>query len=144
MYAGLIWLAGAALLALGELAVGEMFLLMLAGGAIGGGAAALLGAPVWGQAIVFALLSVVLVAGVRPLARRRLLAGLSETDTNTAALTGREAVVVEPIGAGGGLVEIGGDTWTARALFEHEGFDYGERVLVHEIRGATALVVRAG
>ena len=70
--------------------------------------------------------------------------GLSDTDTNTAALTGREAVVVEPIGAGGGLVEIGGDTWTARALFEHEGFDYGERVLVHEIRGATALLVRAG
>ena len=36
------------LLAVGEAAGGELFLLMLAGGALGGSAAAFLGAPIWG------------------------------------------------------------------------------------------------
>ena len=40
------------------------------------------------------------------------------------------------------LLEIAGDTWTARALIEGESFEAGEKVLVHEIDGATAVVVR--
>lgn len=130
------------LLAAGEAAGGELFLLMLAGGALGGSAAAFLGAPVWGQAVAFALVSIILVAAVRPVVRRRLLAALPEHDTNTAALTGRDGTVVEAVSAAGGLVEIAGDTWTARPLFEGETFASGDKVLVHEIEGATAIVVR--
>ncbi|GAA1054503.1 NfeD family protein [Dietzia cercidiphylli] len=130
------------LLAAGEAAGGELFLIMLAGGALGGAAAAALGAPVWGQALAFALVSIILVAGVRPLVRRRLLSALPEHDTNTAALTGRDGTVVEAIGPAGGLVQIAGDTWTARPLIEGETFDAGDKVLVHEIEGATAIVVR--
>ena len=142
MHVGLAWLGVAVLLAAGEAAGGELFLLMLAGGALGGSAAAFLGAPIWGQALAFALVSVILVVGVRPLVRRRLLSALPEHDTNTAALTGRGGTVVEAIGAGGGLVEIAGDTWTARALIEGETFEAGDKVLVHQIEGATAIVVR--
>ncbi len=76
MHVGLAWLGAAVLLAAGEAAGGELFMLMLAGGALGGSAAAFLGAPVWGQALAFALVSLVLVLGVRPLVRRRLLAAL--------------------------------------------------------------------
>ncbi len=130
------------LLAAGEAAGGELFFLMLAAGALGGSGAAFLGAPVWGQALAFALVSVILVAGVRPLVRRRLLSALPEHDTNTAALTGRGGTVVETIGAAGGLVQIAGDTWTARPLIEGETFEAGDKVLVHEIEGATAIVVR--
>ncbi|MBB1034582.1 MAG: NfeD family protein [Dietzia sp.] len=142
MHVGLAWLAVAVLLAAGEAAGGELFLIMLAGGALGGAAAAALGAPVWGQALAFALVSIILVAGVRPLVRRRLLSALPEHDTNTAALTGRDGTVVEAIGPAGGLVQIAGDTWTARPLIEGETFDAGDKVLVHEIEGATAIVVR--
>lgn len=130
------------LLAAGEAAGGELFLLMLAGGALGGSAAAFLGAPVWGQALAFALVSIILVVGVRPVVRRRLLAALPEHDTNTAALTGRGGTVIEAIGVTGGLIEIAGDTWTARSLIEGETFASGDKVLVHEIEGATAIVVR--
>ena len=58
------------------------------------------------------------------------------------ALTGRNGTVVEEIDGTGGLVEIAGDTWTARALLEGETFAAGDKVLVHEIEGATAIVVR--
>lgn len=142
MHVGLAWLGAAVLLAAGEAAGGELFMLMLAGGALGGSAAAFLGAPLWGQALAFALVSLILVLGVRPLVRRRLLKALPEHDTNTAALTGRDGTVVEAIGHTGGLVEIAGDTWTARSLIEGETFDPGDKVLVHEIEGATAIVVR--
>lgn len=142
MHVGLVWLGAAVLLAAGEAAGGELFMLMLAGGALGGALAALLGAPVWGQALAFALVSVILVAGVRPLVRRRLMSALPEHETNTAALTGRDGTVVEAIDSDGGLVEIAGDTWTARALIEGDTFAAGEKILVHEIEGATAIVVR--
>ena len=142
MHVGLIWLGAAVLLAAGEAAGGELFMLMLAAGALGGSAAAFLGAPVWGQALAFALVSVILVVGVRPLVRRRLMTALPEHDTNTAALTGRDGTVVEAIDAEGGLVEIAGDTWTARSLVESDTFAAGEKILVHEIEGATAIVVR--
>mgnify|MGYP003834906781 FL=1 len=142
MHVGLIWLGAAVLLAAGESVGGELFLLMLAGGALGGSAAAFLGAPVWGQALAFALVSIILVAGVRPVIRRRLLSALPEHDTNTAALTGRGGTVVEAVGPGRGLVEIAGDTWTARPLLDGETFEPGEKILVHQIEGATAIVVR--
>lgn len=139
---GLIWLGAAVLLAAGEAAGGELFMLMLAAGALGGSGAAFLGAPIWGQALAFALVSLFLIVGVRPVARRRLLAAMPEHDTNTAALTGRNGTVVEAIGAAAGLVEIAGDTWTARPLIDGETFETGDRVLVHQIEGATAIVVR--
>lgn len=142
MHVGLAWLGVAVLLAAGEAAGGELFLLMLAGGALGGSAAAFLGAPVWGQALAFALVSIILVAGVRPLVRRRLLAALPEHDTNMAALTGSSGTVVEAIDSASGLVQIGGDTWTARPLLEGETFEAGDKILVHQIEGATAIVVR--
>lgn len=142
MHVGLMWLGAAVLLAAGEAAGGELFFIMLAVGALGGSGAAFLGAPLWGQALAFALVSVVMLAAVRPVVRRRMLSALPEHDTNTAALTGRNGTVVEEIDGEGGLVEIAGDTWTARALLEGETFAAGDKVLVHEIEGATAVVVR--
>lgn len=142
MHVGLMWLGAAVLLAAGEAAGGELFFIMLAVGALGGSGAAFLGAPLWGQALAFALVSVVMLAAVRPVVRRRMLSALPEHDTNTAALTGRNGTVVEEIDSNGGLVEIAGDTWTARALLEGETFAAGDKVLVHEIEGATAIVVR--
>ena len=142
MHVGLMWLGAAVLLAAGEAAGGELFFIMLAVGALGGSGAAFLGAPLWGQALAFALVSVVMLAAVRPVVRRRMLSALPENDTNTAALTGRNGTVVEEIDGEGGLVEIAGDTWTARALLEGETFAAGDKVLVHEIEGATAIVVR--
>jgi membrane protein implicated in regulation of membrane protease activity len=63
--------------------------------------------------------------------------------TGTAALIGRQAVVVERIAnhQGLGLVKIGGEVWTARSVDGDEEIEAGRPVEVVEIRGATALVM---
>lgn len=71
----LIWLVFAVGLAGGEALTGDMSLLMLAGGALAAAASSwLLGWPVWADGVVFLVVSVLLIAVVRPALRRRLVA----------------------------------------------------------------------
>ena len=76
MPAALIWLVFALGLAAAEALTGDMFLLMLSGGALAAaGSNWLLGLPLWGDGLVFLIVSVLLVVGVRPALRRKLTAG---------------------------------------------------------------------
>jgi membrane protein implicated in regulation of membrane protease activity len=60
--------------------------------------------------------------------------------TGTAALVGREAVVLQRTDQDGGVVKLEGEHWTARSYLGDQVFEPGERVQVVEIRGAIALV----
>src|SRR4028119_732803 len=73
--AWVLWLIASGLFAAGELASGDLFLLMLAGGALGGVGVALLGGPVVLQLAAFVVVAALLMAVVRPLAKRHLLEG---------------------------------------------------------------------
>jgi membrane protein implicated in regulation of membrane protease activity len=76
MPTALIWLVCALGLAAAEALTGDMFLLMLSGGAAAAAVSAwLLDAPVWVDGAVFLVVSVLLLAVVRPALRRRLTAG---------------------------------------------------------------------
>jgi membrane protein implicated in regulation of membrane protease activity len=136
-----IWLIAAVVFAVGEIATLGFFLAPFAGGAL---VAALVSAVGGGDLIsllVFLLVSGVLLAALRPIARshRRQPAQLR---TGTAALVGRSAMVTERISndADTGCVKLEGETWTARAYDEEVVIEPGRRVHVIEIRGATALV----
>jgi membrane protein implicated in regulation of membrane protease activity len=136
-----LWLIAAVVFAVGEIATLGFFLAPFAGGAL---VAALVSAVGGGDLIsllVFLLVSGVLLAALRPLARshRRMPAQLR---TGTAALVGRTAMVTERIhnDEGTGCVKLEGETWTARAYDEDVVIEPGRRVQVIEIRGATALV----
>ena len=136
-----LWLIAAVVFAVGEIATLGFFLAPFAGGAL---IAALVSAVGGGDLIsllVFLLVSGVLLAALRPLARshRRMPAQLR---TGTAALVGRSAMVTERISndADTGCVKLEGETWTARAYDEDVVIEPGRRVHVIEIRGATALV----
>jgi len=138
-----IWLIAACILGLGELHQGAFYLMPFAiGAALAAIVSALgVGAPL--AAIVFALASVIVFAGLRPVARRhrRLPPAIR---TGAAALVGHRAMVLERIanGEGVGCVKIdNGEVWTARSYDDDEVIDAGERVEVVEIRGATALVM---
>jgi membrane protein implicated in regulation of membrane protease activity len=137
----LIWLIAAVAFGVGEIFTLSFFLAPFAGGA----AIAALVAAAGGGAIVstgvFLLVSLVLLAGLRPIARRHLRQP-GQLRTGTAALVGRNATVVERIAnnEGVGCVRIDGEVWTARAYDEDEVIEAGTRVQVLEIRGATALV----
>jgi membrane protein implicated in regulation of membrane protease activity len=137
----LIWLIAAAVFGVGEMFTLSLFLAPFAGGALLAALAAGLGAGAaltWG---IFLVVAVALLAALRPLARshRRTPPRIR---TNTAALIGRDGLVVERIsnGEGAGCVKIDGEIWTARAFDDDEVFEAGKRVSVVEIRGATALV----
>jgi membrane protein implicated in regulation of membrane protease activity len=137
----LIWLIAAVIFGVGEIATLGFFLAPFAGGALiaalltGLGAGNLVG---WA---VFLVVSVVLLAALRPIARshRRQAPRLR---TGTAALVGRSGMVIERIAndEGVGCVRIDGEVWTARSYDDDEVIEAGKRVQVVEIRGATALV----
>ena len=133
------WLALALLLGIAETATLDLVFLMLAGGALAGTIAAALGAPFELAALVAIGSSAALLGVVRPVAKRHLQQSVS-TRTGAAALVGTKALVVETVHPHGGLVKLGGETWTARPFDDHATIEAGKTVDVIEIRGATALV----
>ncbi|WP_182347536.1 NfeD family protein [Tomitella gaofuii] len=138
----LIWFAAAVLLAGAEALTGDLFLLMIAGGALGtAGVTALVDLPVWGDALIFAAVSLILVLGLRPFLLRRF-GRPPEHPTNTAALPGRHATVLRAVGTDDGLIRLGGEDWTARPLDPQTSYPEGEKVTVFRIDGATAIVFK--
>src|SRR5215210_8710549 len=137
----LIWLIAAVIFAVGEIATLGFFLAPFAGGAAVAAVVSAVGAGEFASWAAFIVVSVALLAALRPLARshRRMPAQLR---TGTAALIGRSAMVKERIAndEGTGCVKLEGESWTARAYDADEVIEPGKRVQVMEIRGATALV----
>ncbi|WP_226436929.1 NfeD family protein [Rhodococcus yananensis] len=138
----LIWLVAAVALAAAEALTGDFVLLMLGGAALTtAGVSAITDWPVWADAVVFALASVVLLLGVRPPLRRRFSRPPALT-TGIDALPGKHALVLESVGVHSGRVKIDGEVWSARPLDETESYETGTTVTVMEIDGATAVVWR--
>ena len=96
------------------------------------------GAAAW---IVFVVASLLTLAVVRPIARSHMKVP-SQIRTGTAALVGKQAIVLERIAnsEGVGCVRIDGEVWTARSLFDDQVIERGQEVEVVQIKGATALV----
>lgn len=133
------WLIAAGVLVIGELLTTSLVLGMIAGGAASAAVvAALDGGPVL-QVAAFAIVSLVLVLGVRPVARRHMHTP-SSIRTGVAALVGAEAEVLEAVTGRDGRVKLSGEIWSARAYDGQSEFAPGESVRVIEISGATALV----
>lgn len=134
------WIVGAGVLAVAEVITGgTLILIMLAGGAAAGGLVAALGAPPALSVGVFALVSVTLLAVVRPIARRHMHTPRA-VRTGVAALVGADAVVLEVVDGSDGRIKLAGEVWSARAYDGDSVFAVGQRVQVLEIVGATALV----
>jgi len=142
MPAAVIWLIFALALAGGEALTGHMFLLMLSGGALAAaGSSWLLGAPVWADAAVFVVVSVLLLVLVRPALRRRLTPP-NELPTGIKALEGKKALVLDRVARDEGQVKLDGQVWTARPLNDNDVYEPGDRVTVMQISGATAVVFK--
>ena len=128
------------------LAVGEMFTLDLvfgtlvvaalvgAGVALGGGAFAV-------QAVVAAVVAVVLLFTVRPIFLRRMKVEQQLVPSGTAAHVGATALVVADVDDLGGRVKLAGEEWSARSQGPRLGV--GDRARVLSIDGATAVVAPA-
>ncbi len=140
MPAALIWLIAALGLAGAEALTGDMFLLMLGGGALAAaGSSYFFDWPVWADGLVFLVVSVLLLLLVRPTLKRRL-APAKDDETGIAALEGKPALVLDRVTAHQGQIKLGGEVWTARPMNENDVYEPGDRVTVMQIDGATAVV----
>ena len=139
MDAWVIWLIVAVVFGVGEIATLGFFLAPFAGGALVAALVAGAGAGAFASWTAFLVVSLVLLAALRPVAVRHMRQA-PRLRTGTAALVGRTGTVVERIASDEGCVRLDGEIWTARPYDEDEVFEPGTRVQVLEIRGATALV----
>ncbi|AQA05623.1 hypothetical protein BVC93_28255 [Mycobacterium sp. MS1601] len=140
MPAALIWLIVALGLAGAEALTGDLFLLMLGGGALAAaGSAAVFDWPIWADGVVFLVVSIVLLLLVRPALRRRFTSRPA-IETGTEALEGKPALVLNRVSQHEGQVKLDGEIWTARPLNDHDVYEPGAQVTVMHIDGATAVV----
>jgi membrane protein implicated in regulation of membrane protease activity len=140
MAAALIWLIVALALAGAEALTGDLFLLMLGGGALAASGSSLIFNELWIHGVVFLIVSVLLLVGVRPLLRKRLTAGQGLPEPMK-ALEGKSALVLDRVARHeGGQVKLNGQVWTARALNDTDVYEPGDQVTVVHIDGATAVV----
>jgi membrane protein implicated in regulation of membrane protease activity len=132
------WVVTAVLLLLAEGATGTLALMMAAIGAAVAAGLGALGVPLAGQVPAFVVVSVGLIAFLRPMVmRHQSLPGLR---TGVAALVGSDALVTARVDAHTGRIKLGGQVWTARSYDPDSVFEPGTMVHVLEIDGATALV----
>ena len=133
------WVGGALVLGILEMLSLDLVLIMFAGGFLAGAAAYGLGASIGVQILVAALTSVLLLATLRPFLLKRLRERTPLIETNSAALVGREAVVVSTVTVEGGRVKLNGEVWSAR-VDAAQAIPPGTEVRVSRIDGATAVV----
>ncbi len=142
MPVALIWLIAALLLAGAEALTGDMSLLMLGGGALAAaGSSWLMSWPAWADGAVFLIVSVLLLALVRPTLRRRLTPAKGAF-MGVKALEGKNALVLDRVARDEGRVKLDGQVWTARPLNDGDIYEPGEAVTVVQIDGATAVVFK--
>ncbi len=139
MPAALIWLIAALALAGAEALTGDLFLLMLGGGALAAAGSSLIFDDLWVHGAVFAVASIVLLVLVRPALRRHFQAGTGLPDP-AKALEGKSALVLDRVAQHEGQVKLDGEVWTARPLNENDVYEPGDQVTVVQIDGATAVV----
>ena len=138
---GWIWFSFAVLLSIAEVLGAEFVLLMLGGGAlVTAGFAAFFPELLWLQLLVFALSSVALVLGLRPVLLRKYYQP-SKVRSGIEAIIGSKGTVVSTVDADGGQVKIGGEVWSAVNMEGHRALPPGTTVTIVEVRGATAVVM---
>ncbi|MFF7240842.1 NfeD family protein [Streptomyces collinus] len=134
------WLVGAAALGIPLVVTAMPEFGMLAVGAVAAAVAAGLGLDAVVQVLAFVVVSVALIAVVRPIAARhgnqrpQLVTGID-------ALKGRQAVVLERVDGSGGRIKLAGEIWSARSLDNARAYEVGQEVDVVDIEGATAIII---
>jgi membrane protein implicated in regulation of membrane protease activity len=135
----LIWLIAALGLAGAEALTGDLFLLMLSGGALAAVGSNLIFDNYIIDGIVFMVVSVLLLVVVRPALKRRFTEGTGLLD-RPKELEGKSAMVLDRVGRHEGQVRLDNEVWTARPFNDDDVYEPGDHVTVVHIEGATAVV----
>ena len=135
----LVWVAAMVLFGILEAATVNLVSLWFIAGALASFIAALAGAPLWLQVLLFFAVSIVLLAALRPLVKKYVVPRVVRT--NADSLVGQEAVVTEAIDNlnAQGQVKVGGMFWTARST-DSTPIPQGATVVIRSIQGVKVLV----
>ncbi|MGW0736111.1 NfeD family protein [Streptomyces sp. NPDC002851] len=134
------WLIGAVALGIPLVVTAMPEFGMFAVGAVAAAVTAALGGGIVLQVVVFVVVSVALLAVVRPIAARHR-AQQPQHASGVEALKGKQAEVLERVDGRGGRVKLAGEVWSARAFDASQSYEVGQHVDVVEIDGATAIVM---
>ena len=134
-----MWLSAMIIFLAAEGATAAVTTIWFAGGALVSMVAALLGAEVWLQIVLFVAVSVILLLSLRPLLKKYI--NPKKVATNVDAIIGKEGVVLEKIDnfAGTGRVKLGGMEWSARSM-TGENIEPGTVIKVEKVEGVKVLV----
>ncbi len=110
-----MWLAALVMFAVLEASTSALVSVWFIGGSLAAMIAALLGAPIWLQFVLFFAVSAALLLLLRPIARKYMKP--RTVATNAGSNIGKTAVVTAAIDnlRGTGAVKIGGVEWSARS-----------------------------
>lgn len=136
----LYWLIGLAVLLLIEIFTLGLTTIWFAGGAFVAFISTLLGAPVWLQLALFAIVSLVLLIFTRPVAIKRL--NKNRVKTNYEGLIGKVIKVTKRVDnlSQSGEAVVNGQEWTVRSLKEQVTFEPGTKVKIVNIEGVRLIV----
>ncbi|MEN6304324.1 MAG: NfeD family protein [Armatimonadia bacterium] len=137
MSPALAWMIAGLVLLILEVFIGSFFLMWIGAGALLTALAALLFGQAWVQWLVFAVVSAILLAVSRPLARS--IHGRVTVPSNVDSLIGQQAVVLEVVDnqANTGRVRMRSDEWRARS---DSVIEVDSRVIITGVEGTTLLV----
>ncbi|MBD2761509.1 NfeD family protein [Kocuria sp. cx-455] len=135
----ILWLIIMLVLAGIEMLTLDFLFLMMSMAALGAGVVSFFTPSFPLQVITFAVVAVLLIFLLRPVALRRLNRSTPSTRSNAERLVGLSCTVLEPVSEDTGLVRLEGDIWTARSA-ERATLETGTKAYVYRIDGATAIV----
>ena len=136
----IIWLLILVVLVIAELISMGLTTIWFAGGALVAALTSLVGLPVWGQIIVFLVVSLLLLFFTRPIAVKYF--NKDRVKTNVESLVGRQAIVISEIDnvKGIGRVTVGGQEWSARTKEDEAGLPVGAVADIIGIHGVKLIV----
>ena len=138
----IMWLVLLILFLVAEGATAAVTTIWFAIGAIVAMFAAIFGAEIWLQAVLFAVVSVICLLSLRPVLKKYLEP--KKVKTNIDAIIGKQGVVLERIDNlnGAGKVKIDGMEWTARSA-TGETIEKDTVIIVEKIEGVKVFVTAA-
>src|SRR5258708_35593950 len=129
MGGGLMWGTAGLAVAGAEALTGDLFLLMLGGGALAAAGSSLVFDDLWIQGAVFLVVSILMLAVVRPVLRRHFTSGEGMPEP-AQALEGQSALVLERVPRHEGQGKLDGEIWAEGAANEHEDSEPPDHVSV--------------
>ena len=138
----ILWVVLAAVFLAVELGTVALVSLWFVIGSLAALVASLLGAAIWLQILIFALVTLSMLLLLRPFLRRYVDA--HKVRTNVDAVIGKNCVVTEAIDnlEAHGAVKLGGVVWTARSADDRD-IPVGTVVTVRSVEGVKLMVVPA-